>query len=101
MIDIQEIVPDDDRIDEMWEVLGSQGVFQIVQAPQADTGKPLFSSLDLVKFIPKLRAAQREEMLRRIRGEIAAKQQADALAAQQAQQQPPPAGSGGQELPVQ
>lgn len=102
-IDIQEVVPDDDRLDEMWNVLGEQGVFQVVQQAQADTGRPLFSSLDLVNLLPKLRAAQREEMRRRIKKEVAAKQAAEVAAQQAAMQgQPPPGGeSPPEQLPVQ
>jgi hypothetical protein len=102
MIDVQEIVPEDDRLDELWGILGDQGVFAVCQQPQYDTGTPIFSSTDIVHMLPKLRAAQREEMLRRKKKEIAEfLKQRQLAAAQQNQQPPTPAGGNSSELPVQ
>lgn len=96
-LDIQEVVPDDNELDELWGVLGEQGVFQVVQQPQTDTGKPLFSSLDLVRILPKLKAAMRETMERRVKMEIAELKQQQAMQQQMAAQgQPPPEGGAGQ-----
>lgn len=94
-LDIQEVVPDDNELDELWGVLGGQGVFQTVQVPQSDTGKPLFGSLDLVRILPKIKAGMRESMERRIKQEIQQfQQQQQALAAQAQPGQPPPGDPG-------
>lgn len=82
LIDIQEVVPDDDERADMWRAMGEQGVFQIVQSPQQDTGQPLFDSQDLAEMVPKIKAPQRERMLRRIKAAKLAKQQAEAAAEQ-------------------
>lgn len=91
-LDIQEVVPDDNELDELWGVLGGQGVFQTVQVPQSDTGKPLFGSLDLVRILPKIKSGMRESMERRIKQEIQEFQQQQQQA--QAAQAPPPGDPG-------
>lgn len=104
LIDIQEVVPDDDELTELWGAL-EQGVFQIVQSPQADTGQPLFDSEDLASIIPRIKAPLRDKMLQRIRRAKAQKAQAEADAqaaeqarlAQEARRNQPPPGEGEQQ----
>lgn len=84
-IDIVEVVPDDDRRETFWKVL-EQGAFAMIQAPQYDTGTPLLGSLDIIRTLPGLSPSERDELIRRKKKEVLAKQQAD----QEAKNAPPP-----------
>jgi len=87
-IDIVEVVPDDDRRETFWKVL-EQGGLALIQAPQYDTGTPLLGSLDIVKALPGLSAPERDDLIRRKKKELLAKQQADQKAQQDQGQQKP------------
>lgn len=87
MIAVEEVTPTGDMLESLWSSL-EQGVFQIVQTPQADTGQPLFSSEDLAQMIPHLPAPMREKMLQRIRTAQAQMQAQQQQAAQQGGQPP-------------
>lgn len=84
-ISVEEVTPTGDKLESLWKSLGEQGVFQIVQTPQPDTGQPLFSSEDLAQMIAHIPEAMRQKMLMRIRAAMAQMQ----LAQKAAQQQPP------------
>lgn len=91
-IDIVEVVPDDDRRETFWKVL-EQGGFQMIQQPQYDTGTPLLGSLDIIKTLPGLSPSERDDLIRRKKKELIAKQQADQKNQQGEAQQRPPATS--------
>ena len=67
---------DDDRRETFWKVL-EQGGYQMIQQPQYDTGTPILGSLDIVKALPGMAAADRDDLIRRKKKELLAKQQAD------------------------
>lgn len=85
---VVDTAPGDDELQGLWKAIQTNP--QIMSQPLPDTGKPIFSSEDLVETLPGIPAQVRERMLQRIKmAKVTAWRQSMQPQSQQAQAQPP------------
>lgn len=89
-IAVEEVAPVGDALDSLWQSFGQNNALQTLQAPQPDTGKPLFSSEDLIQTIPRLPSSLRNKMVLAARAAVKEKQKQEAAAVKNPQPQMPP-----------
>lgn len=67
-ISVGEAVPAGDRLEKLWAKF--QSTLQVLMQPMPDTGKPIFGSEDIARWVPGIPAGDRVRLINRIRRDM-------------------------------